>query len=253
MLLNQYIRNILISLFVLYYCLNMLYSEGSLLSQICVVTIILISLLYFLKTLLLSDANGLFYTAWTILLLLNIIGFIIDPDFASGRPRDMFKSILGGLLAFYPFYYFAKKNILNSNHLIGFLLIMLPVSILLFLSNQNKIVSERNIDSTDVVNNAAYLFVGLIPFVFLLNKRKFLSLGLMTIILLFVIKGSKRGAIIAAGIGLIVYCYYLIKTLDKQNRVIGYLFVFIVICSLIAFAYKNLMSNELIIVRKCYN
>ena len=249
MIINRIIRNFLLFLFALYYALNWLYSTGSVISQICIVTIILISGVYFIKTLLLNDKNSLFYNAWTLLILLNIIGFIFNPDLSEGRARDMFKNILGGMLPFYPFYYFAKKDILNSTHLIRFFLIIMPVIILQFFKIESTILIEMDTDNTNVVNNMAYSFVSLIPYVFLVKRKKLLSGGLMIIIILFIIQGAKRGAIIVGSIGLLMYFYYLMITIEKRQLILGSMAVIIIFLGLSVFAYKTLISNEFLIGR----
>ena len=249
MKLNQLIRDFLFLIFALYYILNILYTEGSVYSQICIVIIILISGVYFIKTLLLDNKNSLLYSAWTLLLLLNIIGFSLDFDLSEGQTRDMFKEVLGCMLPFYPFYYFAKKDMLKASHLIRFILIMLPIFIILFFSVERQILLNRGTNAGDVVVNTAYQFVGLIPYVFLIRKNKLLSVAFMLVIIFFIIQGSKRGAIVVGFIGLLMYVYYQMKTLEKNNRILGFFMVIIILIGLGVFTYKTLVDNRYLLIR----
>src|SRR5690606_33853948 len=107
-----------------------------------------------------------------------------------------------------PFYYFAKKGIVSSKHLVTFFLFMLPITISQFYWNENQILAERVSSRTDLVNNVAYSFVALIPFVFLFKERKLLSIIAFILLSFFVIQGAKRGALITAGIGGIFFVYF---------------------------------------------
>lgn len=246
---TQLIRDFLFFLFALYFAQDWLYTSGSYLSQAFIVIIILISGIYFVKTLFLNDRKNLFFIAWTLFVILNIIGFILNPDLSEGPVRDTIKNILGCMLPFYPFYYFAKKDDLKAIHLIRFFLLILPVIIYRFFTNESNILLESYSDNPDVVNNLAYMFVSMLPFIFLIKKRRLISTFLMLIIIMFVIQGAKRGAIIAASIGLLMYFYYMIKTIEKNQRILGYFGAAIVILLLSAFAYRTSMSDEFMLNR----
>jgi O-antigen ligase len=249
MILHRIARNGLFLLFTSYYLLNSLFTEGSVWSQLCFVSIVLLSGLYFIKTLLQNNNKGLFYNAWTFLFLLNIIGFLFNPQFSDGLTRNMFKNVLITMLPFYPFMYFTGKKLLKPGHFVAFLLIMLPVIILQYYTNQNSFSLEYGIDMSEVVNNSAYSFVGLIPFVFLIKKKRLLSGGVMAIIILFIIQGAKRGAIIAGFLGLIMYFFYQIETADKRNRIPGILAAVVVLSAISAFAYDSITGNDFLMER----
>lgn len=76
---------------------------------------------------------------------------------------------------------------------------MLLISILNFQFAKEIILKSRISDKTDLVNNTAYAFVVLITYS-LFFKRKLFSLLTIFIILLFIIQGAKRGAVIVGGV-----------------------------------------------------
>lgn len=240
---DQHIRNFLLLLFPAYYVINF-YQTESIVSQACLLVIILISGIYMVKSLLLKERNHIFFDAWTLLLILNIAGFIIKFDLSPGDSRDMFRSILLSMLTFYPFYYFSRNQILKARHLFIFLLIMVPVYVAHFYNLESKILIDRISENRNVVNNMAYPFVLLMPYIFLIKRNKLISGALLLILIFFVIVASKRGALIAGTIGLLMYFYYTLTTIEKRYRFISYLFVFVMISSLVAFAYKTYTSNE---------
>jgi O-antigen ligase len=242
-------RDFLFFLFAAYYGLNCLFIGGSVLSQICVVSSIVFSGIYFVKTLLQDENKSLLYYAWTLMIILNIVGFCADPDLSEGPERDMIKNILAGMLTFYPFYYFAGKGLLKARHLTVFLVIMIPVLIILFFTVKSDFAFLWDVDESEVVNNVAYSFAGFIPFVFLIKKNKILSGGLMVVLIFFIMYGAKRGAILTGMIGLAMYFYYLMITIEKNNRLAGYLTAFIIVAAIVAFSYEFMARNDFLVGR----
>jgi hypothetical protein len=244
----RFIINFIFFLFAVYYLQGSIYPVGSIISQFSLLLILLVSAVYFIRTLFSKGTKSLFFIAWTLLILLNIVGFILTADFSETLHTSMFKEILGCMLPFYPFYYYAEKDEIKKSDLLRFFLIMLPVVILQFFLNRNQLISAAISGDEDVVTNDAYLFVSLIPFIFLI-RNKIISGALMGMTIIFVILGAKRGAIVACSVGLLIYFYYQIKTLEKHNRVRGYLVAIIAMFVLSAFAYKEFISNEFLITR----
>jgi O-antigen ligase len=124
---------------------------------------------------------------------------------------------------------------------------MLPLTILQFyITGQNLSIEE---DRENVVNNIAFMFVALIPFVFLLKKYKLISVVLLGIILMYIIMGNKRGAIITAALGTIIFAYYQFQTIEKRNRLRGFLVILIFVILLGYFAYYTYLNNEYLMNR----
>lgn len=248
MIIHKLLRELLFALFAIYNIQGWLYPTGSFLSRSCLLGIILISGIYFIKTLLIKNKNNLFYTAWTLFIILNITGFIFNPQISSGPAREMFKRIMGGLLPFYPFFYFATKDELKPNHMIRFFLVMVPIQIFQYLNFEVNVLLERS-DRTDVVNNLSYTFVNMLPYIFLIKNKKVFSAALFAVLLSFVINGSKRGAIISGSIALFMYFYYMMKTVEKRNQIFGYVGFIIITVGLSIFLYKASLSNQFMIKR----
>lgn len=244
----DYIRDFLFLLIVIYFSQGALYAEGSMISQGVLLMILVISGIYFIKTNLLKN-RPFYFRVLTIVILLNIFGFIFTGDYSNPRHFDMFKSILSGLLPFYPFYYFARRGYLKERHLIRFFILILLVSILGFYNSQSKLLAENEWGATDVVNNMSYIFVNLIPYIFLFKKKKILSAVSIFILLFFIIQGAKRGALIAGVIGALYFVYYQLSTIEKKNRFKGYLVVIIGIIALSVFFYDFYQSNQFLVER----
>ncbi len=195
------------------------------------------------KTFTLPKKKG-FYKAWTALLFLNVIGFFFTGHLSDSLQFGKFKSTLVCLFSFYPFYYFSAKKQLAAKELLIFFLIMLPIAIAQFYRSRMMILTERNLIDEDIVNNAAYKFVLLFPFVFLIRKNKVLSAVLALVMLFFIIAGSKRGAVAVGTIILLWYFYYQMKMIDEKHRLKGYLLSFISITVVVFFGFRYYLNNE---------
>jgi hypothetical protein len=249
MLYNRISIGILLASFILYYSQGLFFGVGSNISQVFLLAILFISLLYFFKAIFTEEKKELFFLFWTFLLLANVLGFLWEGAFSRGPILEMFKSVLICLLAFYPFYYSSRKGDLKSQNLKIFFLIMLPIVIFQFFRNQKDMISLMEGNDFNVVNNVAYSFISLLPYVFFFKGKRIMSGILIAIIFGFTIYSSKRGAIIACILGLLLYFYFQFRTMDKQNRYIGYTFFFMLLFGIGAFTVKSLMANEFLITR----
>lgn len=241
-------RNLLLILFVVYYAQGSLYAQGTIISQAALALIMVISIFYCLKTLYLKNNKNTFYKVWAVLLALNVIGFVFTSDMSNPLGVTMFRGVLMASLPFFPFYYFAQKGILRAKHLKWFFLIMLPITILQYQYSAARILAEQVYDNTDIVNNTAYAFVGLIPFVFLF-KRKLFAIGFVLILTYFIIQGAKRGALLCGAIGLLCFIYYQMRTIPKKNKFKSYFIALVVLMGLSYYIYDLLNHNQYLLER----
>ena len=246
MKIHSYIRNLLFFLLALYNAQGTLYPIGTFISQSILGLVLVISALYFFKLLLLKTEKPLFFKAWTLFFILNIFGFIFTGIRDNPVHLSMLKGIIISFILFYPFYYYSSKGLLTNKIIIQFFMVILPVTIFQFFTNEQNLMIEENRD--DVVNNLAYAFVGLLPFAFLIRK-KIVSYGVMIVLLYFIIGGAKRGAIVTGALGFILFMYYQMRTVDKKQRLKGYLISLIGIGVLSYVAISFLESNEFLMKR----
>lgn len=246
--LNSLSRNFLIFLIIIYFSQGFLYPIGALVSKIVLFSILSISFVYLIKSLLYNSEKYIFYYIWLALLVLNCIGYIFGGNYGDAY-FSQFKNILLAMLPFFPFYYFANKGDLSEKNLLFLFLTLLPVFIFNFIFNNNSLIEARNDFSENTVNNIAYFFVSLIPYVFLWKNKKIFSIFSMMILFYFIIQGSKRGALIAGLLSLIVYIYYQLSIIDPKRRVQGLIVSIVGISLFSVFIYNSYINNEFLIAR----
>lgn len=247
--LNKALRNLLLLLLSLYFAQGTFYSTGSIIAKFFLLLILLISSFYFIKSLLEKRIQkDFFYYAWGALLLVNTFGFFLEGNF-GGIHLAQYRNILTALLPFFPFYYFASRGTLTSKHLRYFSLILLPIFIASFFSSRHDLMSQSLNNTENVVTNTAYLFVALIPYIFLWGKQKLIAAAGMVLLLFFIIQGAKRGALIVALMGCSIFIYYLLSSVEPKKRVRSFLVALVGIGLLAMYVYDFYISNEFLINR----
>lgn len=243
---NKSVIYIYFILFAFYFLQGTLYPIGSIISQSALFLLLLISFVYLIKTLLLKNKDK-YYIIWTTFLFLNIFYFIITGNIKSSSHFSMFKNVCVCLTAFYPFYFLARKKIIKVKDLLFFFLIMFIVVISNYLFQYIR--SSSLLESNDTVKNIGYSFAFLMPFVFLIKKRKMLANVVMITLMFFVIQGAKRGAIIVGAVILLIYFYSQFKVMNKKNKIINSLLLIISIAIMIYITYYLLSNNEFVVNR----
>src|SRR5690625_6707712 len=100
-----------------------------------------------------------------------------------------------------------------------------------------------------MVNNIAYSLAYLIPFVFFFKKRRWLGIGFILLILYYIILGSKRGAFVTGSIGVLIFAYYSMRTIDLRYQIRSYLLTIIGIGIMGYYAFELFAANEYLIQR----
>ena len=144
--------NIFIVLICIYYSQEIIYASGSLISQISLLGILSFGFLSFLKTIKeRENFKNNFFLMWTLLLFLNLIGFIFTGDLSNSIHISNIKSILITSLSFYTIFYFSKSNIWSLNNLYLFLILIIPISIIQYFNYEKEQLLLEN--KKEIVNN----------------------------------------------------------------------------------------------------
>lgn len=245
---NNFVRNLLFFLIVVYFAQGSVYATGSVIAKLSLLLIVIISCIYLTKSLLIKSKKEIFYYSLISLIFLNIFGFMIAGYFDEIYFSQL-KDILTALLPFFPFYYFAYKGDLSKNNLLWFFVISVPIVIIDFYNTRSGILSERLSDNENVVTNTAYMFTALIPYIFLWGKNKFFSIFSLILLLFFVIQGAKRGALIVGVMGTLVFVYYQLIIIEPRNRLKGFSLTLVGVVLLIVSLYYFYVSNDYLVQR----
>ena len=218
---NKIALYILIVIIPLYFLQGWIFESGSLASQCIAAIWLLIDVIYLIKCLkygLIDRIGRTFISFW----LLNTVTWLFAPLLINnnvnviswGATYSVYKNISVVFLTYFPFYYLKLNCLIEKRQLRWFTFISLICLIVAFFvsSGENAFV----IGESDITNNGAYYLVVTIPLLGLFFDQiiKYIFLG---VILILVLSGAKRGAILCAAIEYFFFIYFYIKNIRKSR------------------------------------
>ena len=123
--------------------------------------------------------------------------------------------IYRSVLPIYAFYYYTLKRQITSNNLFVFFLIILICYILMFYQSfwgHTNVSGKEN-----YVNNMGFLFVPLIPMLYILRIRDIWKYLFAAVIFLFILMSMKRGAILTGGVMLLFFIVRHLKVTSPKQ------------------------------------
>lgn len=236
---------------IVYYAQGGIYPRGSIISQLALLINMFISFYLFVKVIGLARVHrSNFVLLWTIFLILNILAFLFTLEYESSIYQSQIKAALLFLLSFYPIYYFVLAGRIKDSDLVLFILITLPVLVINFEWNRVVVLESRgsNDIAESVVNNIAYNFVVIVPYLFLI-RRKIFAVILSLFIIYAIIEGSKRGAVLVGAIGVIMLAINWLRESEARNRLKNILFWLLGASFIGLYFVNHLMSNAYLLAR----
>lgn len=213
-------------MFMAYNLQGSLYASGSILSRLLLLVIIFISLYYFIY----ANLHFKLPTPLNILSLLIVIWTIygiVPLLFGTGNTSiqvntfDYIKKIYVSLLPIYTFFVFFKKGWLTENMVKRWFIIFIFVAIADFYETRQNFLQEfadKGSYREEVTNNAGYIVLSLLPLLPLFSRRPLLQYVFLFVIMLYVLMGFKRGAILA---GTVCTIWLLIRSFRLDSQIMG--------------------------------
>lgn len=130
--------------------------------------------------------------------------------------------LFGNFLSLAPvfvFYIGTIRGEIDERRMLVYLIVFIILSILRFRYNYvtHDMELEEGFSNVGFTNNAAYLFVSLLPFVFLFDKKPIMQYFVLIVLLYFIMNGMKRGAIFTTIGFLAVFAHYTIGREKVKN------------------------------------
>lgn len=151
------------------------------------------------------------------------------------------------LLPIYSFYRYTEAGYFDDKSLRIWVIILLGAATYRYFQLEThliQIISDRGLNVEDVTNNTAYIFLSVLPLLFLFKEKQALEYGFLLYCIAFMMMSMKRGAMLIAVVCIIIL---LIGNKKKQNKSIisekqiGYS---VVILFFIYYIYINYLSTN---------
>lgn len=125
---------------------------------------------------------------------------------------------LNSLLPIFLFYQYSKKKFLTETRLRAYLLFFIIIDFCAFQhSYQEKLISDLY-GRTDFTNNVSYSFLALMPMLYFYKKKPLFQYLLASVLLMAIMMGMKRGAIVIGALCFFQFLYLNWKNASKTNE-----------------------------------
>ncbi len=150
--------------------------------------------------------------------IIYILYVFMSPDIHAdlNSKWGMLNWTLKVMLTFFPAYYFGKMNILSLKQLRYIGVILLIIGIISYYLNVNLVLMDQDGDEEGITNNVGYLFVAILPILFINIKK---NLVFIVLTYLFVLISMKRGAIVCA-LATIPFLIYILRRHLRVSKVV---------------------------------
>lgn len=209
-----------VGLWGLYYLQGLLYPQGAI-NQMVQLLMIVIGLVAFAKCLF-SSSCGLVKATMVLIIMYTIYGGAIilfgDGIFWTEESTYL-KNSFNSLLPILFFYIQTRRGDLNEKRIRIYTLVMVAI-VIVYYTYYGKLLIDK-LDTEETTNNISYMFVSLLPLVFLFHKKVLLQYLLLALLMLYIIMGMKRGAILVGTLAIITFFISGFKDGSDTKKVIS--------------------------------
>ena len=243
------ISNLYIAFWCLYSLQGTLYASGSIISQGILAILLAISVYYafyvniYLKTPSVIKALNVF------ILMLTFYGLIywmsgevhLTEEGLPVGAMGYLKEIYISLLPIYAFYAFSAQGLLTEKDIRSWFFIFLAIVTASHFRAEREALQEAIMEGSmqeEFTNNTGYTFLSLMPLLFFFREKRVIQYIALVYILVFIIMGMKRGAIIVGTLVLLWFLYRSLKdSTPKTRKKIFFLTVIIAVAGIYYIGY----------------
>lgn len=198
----------------------MILPVGSIVSQLLVVVLLIISI-YYVYVANTRYKLPVFFVGLNVLLaLFTVYGIFLILSGEQAGPLSSFdylKKIYLSLLPIYSFYVFSKEKLLTEGMMCWIIIFLFGVVTTMFFQDYQRQILEamlRRSSAEEFTNNIGYYFLALIPACVYLYKKPLLQYIALGYCVVFMIMGMKRGALL---IGMVCLVWLIWNNLKKAK------------------------------------
>ena len=208
------------------------------------------SLYYFFVTIL-SNNNSAFLKYWNIMYVLFMVYGIYELLVSTSHSRLYVIDHCTSMLPLYPFYVFSQRGYLSKQIFKFWSLVFIPVAFINFyygqeMAYQNLLAGQ---EAAGVTNNMGYSIALIIPMFYFWKDRPIVQYVGLAVITILTVLALKRGAIMLAGISLVMILLHLRKTNKGSSK---FVYVILGLCFILGIGYfiqKQAASNDYMMER----
>lgn len=172
-----------------------------------------------------NKKSALLFFLFTLVYIINVICSPIIPNSLNSK-WGMLNWEAKVMLTFFPAFYFSRHGLVTNKAIIISGYILFGIAFLSYFLNIRLILLNIDVDEGGVTNNVGYLFVSILPLLFI-NIRKNIILIILTYI--FILLCLKRGAILCGLVTVPILLQIINKNFKINKTTIGVTVVIITV------------------------
>ncbi len=245
------------NLFIAFYCLYLVLSsyKTSALTGYMLLAIIMVSFGYFLYVLFNMKQPKMLKWLSILFIMFGVYGmfhifFGEEVVLYSGKITsfEYIKKIAASMLPVYPFYVFSRRGLLTPNVIWMWMPIIILITIYSFYQDYNlrleKALKHGAFKVKEFTNNVGYVFVSLLPILFVKQKRLWYQFVLIGITAFFIVSSAKRGAIVTGGCAIAYFLYNIVSQAKRTDKY-RYLFIIFVAFMISGYYISGYIENSI--------
>lgn len=247
--------NIYFVLWTLYSLQGSLYAKGSLLSQILLLFILLISLRETLTFIYNNRVVGYFQILNVLMAMYTFYGlllFLTDGMVVHGmggrnvQSMNFLKTFYMSILPIYVNYIYTVKGYLSLPLLKCWMVVFLFLGINEYYCQQNELLQKllaAGSSKEEVTNNAGYVLLSLVPGMLVYKSKPIIFYIGIAICVVYILMGMKRGAILVCAVSLFLIAWRDLKSAKGKYKIS--VLVVIILSFVVLYGFvENLMTHS---------
>lgn len=231
----------------LYYLQGTLYAEGSIISQGLLAVFLLCSIYYFIQVCKYKNVPRPIKALKYLAIMFGFYGLLRLGVETSGwryvnDATTYFKEYELSILPIFAFYYFSRERLIDSKWFYQFTFVFFVTAIASFMYQETQALLRTWRGET--TNNAGYFVVSLMPLLVFYRKKPIIQYAALLLIFLLVIRGMKRGAILAVVIGGAYFVWSSFKKAHGKKKLLFLLMGLIAVIASVAFFQYQLANSD---------
>lgn len=235
--------DVFVALWGLYYLQGLLYPQG-IINQLIQLLMILMGLVSFVKCLMMPT-SGLIKATVVLVLMYVVYGtaIILFGDGIGWTTDSAYlKSSFNSLLPIFFFFLQSRCGNLTERRIIIYTLVMLAVVCLYFTYFGQ--MTATNLDEDEITNNVGYMFVALIPFMYFYYNKPLLQYVLLAVLMVYILMGMKRGAILIGAMSVIIFLYSGFKEGTSKQKTYALILSLLIVVGVVYVVGYMLETND---------
>lgn len=236
----------------LYYLQGTLYAEGNGIAKILLIVFLVMSLINTKKCFSFTT-NPYMRSIASLAIFFGIYGVlrvVIGDDSSwlyTNDPTTYLKEYELSILPIFSFYYYTRTNKIDGDWFYFSSFVFLFVALSLFYREQANRLAVTWRD--EVTNNTGYKFLALLPLVVFLKKRPLLQFAFLAIVVVYILQGMKRGAIVVAAISLFFLLPDMFRSVKGRQKFVVTMLTLGILVGGFYYITNIMMSSEYFMVR----